>query len=68
MIESTNNPVRESHQLQLNGFRLNLSLHYFNEGARHALEHLEGHRWGSATAPALKVELALAAEMLGWSY
>lgn len=68
MIEETKNPVREAYSLELNGFRLNLSLRYFHEGAWHALEHLEGHRWGSATAPALKVELALAAEVLGWSY
>ena len=47
MIEETKNLVRESYRLELNGFRLNLSLRYFNEGAWHALERLDGHQWGS---------------------
>lgn len=55
-------------ELELHGFRLNLSLRYFNEGAWHNLEHLDGNLWGSSVAPGLKVELSLEAEALGWSY
>jgi len=68
MIEATNTSAGESYSLELNGFRLNLSLRYFNEGAWHALEHLDGNHWGSPVAPGLKVELSLEAEALGWSY
>ena len=58
---------REFKKLSINGFRLKLSLSYYN-GGWHPLEVLNGDVWGCAAAPTLEVKLKLEPNLLGWNY
>ena len=57
----------EFKNLSINGFRLKLSLTYYN-GGWHPLEVLNGDVWGCAAAPTLEVKLKLESNLSGWNY
>ena len=60
--------MKKSEHIEINGFRLMISLRYFRDGAWEVLENRGGNQWGTADEPGLKVELELECGQDGWQY